>query len=329
METSTTPSADTPPPITHIEFKAVMLLAVIAALIVSFLLYVAYARGVFESTQQLILKSNDSEGVLVGMDLTFSGFPIGRVRRIELDADGKARMVIDIPRKEAHWLRTSSIFTMERGMVGDTRIRAFSGVLSDPVLPENSEREVLRGDSNAEIPRLIASTRALLNNLENMTGPDSSINSSLANLQTVTEKLTGRYGLLTGVLGSEDNAKKIIATVDRTNTLLAKTDQRVFGANGLMDGAQATIGSAQATITSTQTAVEQINGLLSDARTSLKKVDAVLAEAQAVGANVRMASTDLGVLRAEVEISLHKVSQLMDEVNRKWPFARDTEIKLP
>lgn len=329
METPATPASDSPPPITHVEFKAVILLAVIAALVCGFLLYVAYARGVFESTQQLILKSNDSEGILVGMDLTFSGFPIGRVRRIELDADGKARMVIDIPRKEAHWLRTSSIFTMERGMVGETRIRAFSGVLTDPVLPENSEREVLRGDTNAEIPRLIASTRALLTNLENMTGPDSSINTSLANLQTMTEKLTGRYGVLTGVLGSEDNAKKIITTVDRTNALLAKTDQRVFGSNGLMDGAQATLGSAQATLSSTQATVEQLNGLLTDARASLKKVDAVLAEAQAVGANVRIASTDLGALRAEVEISLRKVSQLMDEVNRIWPFARDTEIKLP
>jgi phospholipid/cholesterol/gamma-HCH transport system substrate-binding protein len=329
METPDHLTTDSPPPITRVEFKAVMLLAVIATLICGFLLYVAYARGVFESTQQLILKSNDSEGILVGMDLTFSGFPIGRVRRIELDVDGKARIVIDIPRKEAHWLRTSSIFTMERSMVGETRIRAFSGVLTDPVLPENSEREVLRGDTNAEIPRLIASARALLNNLENMTGPDSSINTSLTNLQTMTEKLTGRYGVLTGVLGSEDNAKKIITTVDRTNALLAKADQRVFGANGLMDGAQATLGSAQATLSSTQATVEQINGLLTDARVSLKKVDAVLAEAQAVGANVRIASTDLGVLRAEVEISLHKVSQLIDEVNRKWPFARDTEIKLP
>jgi phospholipid/cholesterol/gamma-HCH transport system substrate-binding protein len=48
-----------------------------------------------------------------------------------------------------------------------------------------------------------------------------------------------------------------------------------------------------------------------------------------VGANARVASTDLGALRSEVELSLRKVSQLVDEVNRKWPFARDTELKLP
>ena len=299
----------------HVERKAIALLVMVTLLVCSFLLYVMVARGVFESTQQLVLISDDAEGVIVGMDLTFSGFPIGRVRRIELSPDGKARMVVDVSRKDAHWLRTSSIFTMERGMVGDTRIRAYSGILTDPPLPENAERVVLRGDASAEIPRIVSSTRALLENLENMTGPESSINASLGHLKTVTERLSGRYGLLTGVLGSEDKAKKIIDALDRTNTLLAKADQRVFGAKGLMDGSQA--------------AVTELTGVLTDVRASLKKVDAVLAEAQAVGANARVATTDLGALRAEVELSLRKVSQLVNEINSKWPFARDTELKLP
>jgi phospholipid/cholesterol/gamma-HCH transport system substrate-binding protein len=302
-------------PIAHIERKAAFLLVTVASLVLAFLGYVMYARGVFESTQQLVLLSDDSEGVMVGMDLTFSGFPIGRVRRIELATDGKARMVIDVPRKDAHWLRTSSIFTMERGMVGDTRIRAFSGILTDPPLPANSERTVLRGDTNAEIPRIVASTRALLENLENMTGSESSINASLKNLRSVTDKLNGRYGFLTVALGSEDKAKKIIAMLDQINGLLLKTDQRIYGANGVMDG--------------TQASVAQLTGLLTDARASLLKIDGVLAEAQVVATNARIASTDLGTLRAEVELSLRKVGQLVDEVNRKWPFARDMEIKLP
>jgi phospholipid/cholesterol/gamma-HCH transport system substrate-binding protein len=305
-----------------VERKAIALLILITALVVGFLLYVMVARGVFESTQQLVLVSDDSEGVIVGMDLTFSGFPIGRVRRIELAADGKARIVIDVPRKDARWLKTSSIFTMERGMVGETRLRAFSGILTDPPLPENAERGLLRGDTSAEIPRIVASARALLENLDNMTRSDSSINASLTNLQTVTGRLSGPYGVLTGVLGSEDNAKKIVATLDNTNALLRKADQRIFGTKGIMDSTQATVDGSQA-------AVAQLTQLLTEVRASLQKVDAVLVEAQAVGANARVASADLGVLRAEVEMSLRKVSQLVEEVNRKWPFARDTEIKLP
>ncbi|MFT5532900.1 MAG: phospholipid/cholesterol/gamma-HCH transport system substrate-binding protein [Burkholderiaceae bacterium] len=301
--------------VAHVEFKAVVLLVVMTTLIISFLVYVMYARGVFESTQRLVLVSDDSEGVLVGMDLTFSGFPIGRVQRIELSPDGKARILLDVPQKDAHWLRTSSIFTMERGMVGDTKIRAFTGIFSDPPLPPGAERSVLRGDTAAEIPRLVAAARSLLDNLGSMTASDSPLNTTLANVQDATAKLSGKYGLLGGALGDDENAKKLIATLDNVNTLLAKTDQRVFGKQGVMQDVQAT--------------VVQLNAVLTDARTSLTKVDAVLAEAQAVGANARVATNDLGALRAEVDASLRKVTSLVDEINRKWPFARDTQIKLP
>jgi phospholipid/cholesterol/gamma-HCH transport system substrate-binding protein len=58
-------------------------------------------------------------------------------------------------------------------------------------------------------------------------------------------------------------------------------------------------------------------------------VDAVLVEAQGIASNTREATVDLGSLRAEVEASLRKVDSLINEVNRKWPFARDTEIRLP
>ena len=48
----------------------------------------------------------------------------------------------------------------------------------------------------------------------------------------------------------------------------------------------------------------------------------------APGGNVRGATTDLDALRREVDTTVRKVESLVDEVNRKWPFARDTEIKL-
>lgn len=317
------------PLIPHVEFKATLLLVLTFALICGFLGYVMYARGVFEKTQLLVLVADDSEGAKVGMDLTFSGFPIGRVQRIELAEDGKARILVEVPQKDARWLRTSTVFTMESGLVGDTRIRAFTGVLDDPPLPAGATRPVLRGDASAEIPRLIATMRALLENLERMSGAESSLSASIANVRTVTERMKGRYGALAGVLGSEENAKKVISALDRTNALLgtvgevsakldrmlAKTDERVFGAAGVMD--------------ETQKAIAQLNAILRDARDSLKKADAVLAEAQAIGANTRAATADLAALRAEVEASLRKVAHLVNEINRKWPFARDTELKLP
>ena len=323
------PEPQPAPLIPHVEFKATLLLVLTFALISGFLGYVMYARGVFASTQRLVLVADDSEGAKVGMDLTFSGFPIGRVQRIELAEDGKARILIDVPREDARWLRISTVFTMERGLVGDTHLRAYTGVLDDPPLPDAAVRTVLRGDASAEIPHLISTARALLENLERMSSAGSSLDASLANVQSVTERMKGRYGALAGVLGGEDNARKVVTALDRANALLAsvgevsakldriigKTDERVFGPAGVMDETQKTI--------------VQLNAMLGDARESLKKADAVLAEAQAIGANAHAATTDLAALRAEVEASLRKVAHLVDEINRKWPFARDTQLKLP
>jgi len=299
----------------HVEAKAVILLVAIAALIVAFFVYVMYARGVFEPTQQLVLVADDSEGVIPGMDMTFAGFPIGRVRQVDLGKDGKVNILVDIPKTDAKWLRTTSVFTLESSVVGQTRLRAYSGILTDPPLPDKASRPVLRGDAAAEIPRLMSTARTLLENLENMTRPDSAIGTTLANAATFSGRLTGKYGVLGTALGGDEEAKKLLQTLQRVDAILAKTDRRVFGKNGVMDD--------------TQAAVRELNGMLQDARVTLQKVDAVLVEAQAVGANAKVATQDLGRLRGEVDASLRKVNRLVDEINRKWPFKRDEEIKLP
>jgi phospholipid/cholesterol/gamma-HCH transport system substrate-binding protein len=299
----------------HVETKALILLVVIGALIVAFFLYVMYARGVFEKTQQLTLVTDNSEGVIPGMDMSFAGFPIGRVRQVDLGKDGKVNILVDIPKDDAKWLRTTSVFTLESSVVGQTRLRAYSGILTDPPLPDKAQRPVLRGDAAAEIPRLLSTAHSLLENLQNMTQEGSAIANTLTNVETFSGRLTGRYGVLGTALGGDEEAKKLLQTLQRVDAILAKADQRVFGKNGVMDD--------------TQAAVRQLNGVLSDARTTLQKVDAVLVEAQAVGANAKVATQDLGRLRGEVDASLRKVNRLVDEINRKWPFKRDEEIKLP
>jgi phospholipid/cholesterol/gamma-HCH transport system substrate-binding protein len=310
--TTTDQSPDQP---AHVEAKAAILLVLMGALIVAFVLYVMYARGVFEPTQRLFLETDNSEGVAPGMDLTFAGFPIGRVSQVELSTDGKVRILIDVPSKDAKWLRMSSVFTLERSLVGETRLRAYSGVLTDPPLPAGSVRTVLRGDVSEQIPRMVASARELLENLVNITSPGSHVDATLANVDTITGRMAGRYGLLGGALGGDVEAKKMLETLDRVNALIARADQRVFGKHGVVDDSQ--------------DAIRQLNGLLKDARTTLQKVDSVLVEAQGVAANARTATSDLAPLRGEVEASLRKVNRLVDEINRKWPFAHDTEIKLP
>lgn len=308
----------------NLELKAALLLGLFVALVAATVLYLLYARGTFDATQRLVLVADDSEGVRVGMDMSFSGFPIGRVRRIELAADGSARILIDVPVKDAKWLRESSVFTLARSLVGGASLKAYSGVLTDPPLPDGAERRVLVGDATAELPRLVSETRDLIQNLSRLTASDSALALSLANVQTLTgqvaERASGPRGA-SGLLLGDADAKKVGTALDRVNLLLARIDGLTAKADAQLLGPQGLVGEGRATVV-------QLGGLLGDARETLKKVDALLGEAQAVAGNVRGATQDLDALRSEVDATVKKVEQLVDEVNRKWPFQRDTELKL-
>jgi phospholipid/cholesterol/gamma-HCH transport system substrate-binding protein len=315
---------DTPPaaaPVSNVEAKALLLLVLFVLMVGGAALYLLYARGAFEATQRLVLIAEDSEGVRVGMDLTFAGFPVGRVRRIELADDGNARILVDVARKDARWLRETSVFTLTRSLVGGANLRAYTGLLTGPELADGAERTVLIGDTAAELPKLVSSARELIDNLTRLTAPDGALAASLANVQTLTERLQGPRGAAGILFGNDGDAKKLSEAIARTNTLLARLD-------GIAARADAQVLGPDGLLPETRTTVRQLNTLLGEARGTLKKVEALLGEAQGIASDVRGATTDLGALRQEVDATVRKVEQLVDEVNRKWPFARDNELKL-
>ncbi|TCJ15045.1 MCE family protein [Parasulfuritortus cantonensis] len=317
------------PLIKNLEFKVGLLLVLTLLLAVTFLVYALYVRGAFERTNRLTLVTENAEGVEAGMTMTYAGFPVGRVKRMDLTETGQVRIEMAIPVKDAKWLRETSVFTLEKSIVGGAKIRAFSTDLKAPLLPNGAERPLYTGDAAKDLPEIMAEVKSILANVNAITKADSSLSQSLAHVKTVTERMAGQYGVLGGMLGEPENAAKVVQTIDHANTLvtslngvsqkadgiLGKTDQRMFGKDGVMDEAQK--------------AVVQINGILGDVRDSLKKADAILANGQAISANVKDATVDMAGLRAEVDDSLAKVNGLINEINRKWPFARDVEVKLP
>lgn len=330
MDHTTEASPDTLP--RSVQWRAALLLVLMAVVLTGAALYLMWARGAFETTQPLYLTTDDSDGVMVGMDMTFSGFPIGRVRRIELARGGVVRIQVDVPVKDAHWLRQSSVFTLEKGLVGGARLRAFTGVLDDAPLPAGAERIVLRGDVTAEIPKMVSDARDVLQNVSHLTAAQSALARTLGELNTFAARLNagqggGVMGALTGnpadarrvselLARAGQLAKNLDAVATRTDALLHKADQQVLGQQGL--------------VADTHASVRQLNALLQDARRSVAQVDGVLKDVQGVTTNVRGATDNLGDLRADVEASLRKIDALLAELNRSWPFApKNKEVTLP
>ncbi len=324
------------PLIKNLEFKVGLLVGLTVLLGLGLAIYGLYARGLFEPTQTLRLTAPNAEGVTVGMPVSFSGFPIGEVKRMDLTEDGKVLIEVAIPKRDAKWLRHNSQFTLEKGLIGGAKIKAHTADLKEKPLADGATLPLLTGEDPTDIAVLKQRVQTLLDNVVAMTQAEAPINRTLGNVETMTGRMAGEYGVLGGVMGSPEKAEQVVKIIQQANTLmgnvngislkvdgmLAKADTQVFGPDGVMDH--------------TRQSVAQVNRMLGEVRESLKKADAILASAQTASAdvavitgNVKEATTDMAQLRVEIDDSVRKVNHLINEINKKWPFARDVEIRTP
>lgn len=325
--------------------QARLLLIALLVMLIGLGGYILYARGMFEATQTLVLITDDSEGVTVGTDMTFAGFPLGRVTRLELAPDGRARIVVSIPKRNANWLRQSSIFTIERNMIGAVRIRAYSGILDDPELNDGAERQLIRGDAFGEIQKLVQPIQELLDRLVQ-----------------VVETMQGPQGALRLIFGNAQDARRVVSAIERTEILLENLNRQVFGVNNqensglvrashdtilelktllsqtresvdkvnqILNESKQSVSNVNAILDDTKEAVGKVNTILDDSKETVGKVNAILDEGQVIAENARKASNDLDLLRSEIDSNLRKIDSLIEDISRKWPFAKDPQIKLP
>lgn len=305
-----------------LHFKVGLFTAASLLLAGIFVVYLLHARGFFEKTFHLQLAAASADGVAPGVPVVFSGIEIGRVTTLGLNDDGGIIIRAEFLERNAKWLKENSTFTLDKPFVGGAKIRVDSPDLDAPALPDNSTMLLLTSDISKEIPALVERVKAILANVEHLTRKDGEINATLANVQTVTGRMTGEYGMLEGVLGSPEKARAVTDSLDKTRALItkldamtAKTDQWLFAQDGMAEQTRASLA--------------QVRLMLDDAQSSLKKADAVMANAVEISADVKEGTQDIVKLRAEIDDAVRKANALVNEINKKWPFARDPEVKLP
>lgn len=305
-----------------LHFKVGLFAAASLLLAGIFIVYLLHARGFFEKTFHLQLAAASADGVAPGVPVVFSGIEIGRVTTLGLNENGGIIIHTEFLSRNAKWLKENSSFILDKPIVGGAKIRVDSPDLRAPALPDNATMLLLTSDISKEIPALVERVKAILANVEYLTRKDGEINATLANVKTVTGRMTGEYGVLEGVLGSPEKARAVTDSLDKTRALItkldamtAKTDQWLFAQDGMAEQTRASLA--------------QVRLMLNDAQSSLKKADAVMANAVEISANVKDGTQDIAKLRAEIDDAVRKANGLINEINKKWPFAREPEVKLP
>lgn len=299
----------------NMHFKVGLFAAASLLLAGAFMVYLLHARGFFEDTFHLQLAAASADGVAPGVPVVFSGIEIGSVTSLGLNDSGGIVIHTEFLERNAKWLKENSTFTLDKPIVGGAKIRVESPDLGAPALPDNSTMLLLTSDISKEIPVLVERVKAILANVEHMTRKDGEINATLGNLKTMTGRMTGEYGMLEGLLGSPEKARAVTDSLEKVRTLTAKldslagkTDQWLYAQDGL---------------------AEQVTLMLNDAQASLKKADEVMANAVEISADVKEGTQDIASLRAEIDDAVRKANALVNEINKKWPFAREPEVKLP
>ena len=313
----------------NLHLKVGLFVVTVLVLALAFLVYVLHARGFFEQRMQLQLAAASADGIVPGMPLTFSGMPIGQVTSVNLNEAGGIVIKAEISQSGAKWLRTDSIFSLDKPLVGGAKIKVSSPNLSSARMPDQATVLLQVSDPAQEIPALIERAKNILANVEHITRRDGELNSTLANTKTITGRMSGKYGVLEGVLGSEENARPVVNSLKnlesltarlnevsaKVDAMLVKTDRWLFAEDGVSEQSKA--------------ALSQVRAMLVEAQGSLKRVDELLKNAVDISASVKDGTQDLAKLRADVDDSVRKANDLLNDINRMWPFGQDKDLKLP
>ncbi|MDO9009660.1 MAG: MlaD family protein [Thiobacillus sp.] len=295
----------------------------------AFLLYLMYARGYFEHTYRLQLAAASADGVAPGMPLVFSGIQIGSVTSLGLNDGGGIVIQLELQESQAKWLKQDSVYTLDKPLLGSPKISVDSGNLGGEPLPENSTMLLLTPDISKDIPLLITRVNAILANVEHITRKDGEVNTSLANIQTVTGRMTGEYGMLESVLGSPEKARSVTDSLEQTRALIGKLDSLALKMDSLAGKTDQWLFAPDGVAASTRDSLAQIRLMLDDAQSSLKKADALMSNAVAISADVKAGTQDFAALRTEIDDAVRKANALVNQINKIWPFAREPEVKLP
>ena len=312
-----------------LHFKVGLFAAASLLLAGAFVVYLLHARGFFEDTFHLQLAAASADGVAPGVPVVFSGIEIGRVTTLGLNEEGGIVIRAEFRERNAKWLKENSTFTLDKPIVGGAKIRVDSPDLDAPALPDNATMLLLTSDISKELPALVERVKAVLDNVEHLTRKDGEINATLANLQTVTGRMTGEYGMLESILGSPEKARAVTDSLDKTRALISRLDSLALKVDGMAAKADQWLFAPDGVAEQTDASLVQIRLMLNDAQSSLKKADAMMTNAVAISADVKEGTQDIATLRAEIDDAVSKANALVNKINRIWPFASDPEVKLP
>ncbi|MDI9569345.1 MAG: hypothetical protein QM278_01205 [Pseudomonadota bacterium] len=306
-----------------VEHKVGIFIIATVLLALAGLAYMAYKKGVFQAETTYVVSSRTGDGLSVGMPLYFSGFKIGKVKELELSEEGLVMIRISIPDNHAKWIRSDSKFLLEKPLIGAARLTvATKNMMSAPLSPQTAAVLTEVNDINDAIQRvqpILDQLAAITENVAALTNrladPQGEMTKILKHSEKLTASLSARDSLLEMALGDRKSVRDFHASLrntrqitDQVIVLLRKTDEDVYGKDGVLPMVVKALRELAANLVKTGATLDNVVKITSDAADSTK---------------------DLKLLRSDIDSAANSLNRLLDELNRKMPFRTEPRIELP
>jgi phospholipid/cholesterol/gamma-HCH transport system substrate-binding protein len=257
------------------------------------------------------------------MPVFFAGFRIGRVDQLELNDQGLVIIKIKVPRRHVKWIRTNSVFSLYKPLIGSPRLIISTENLASPILPEDKVLElVVVNDINEAIKQLtpiIEEVGKIVSHIETITGnladPKGSVNMILRNAEQVTANFKDKKSIADMALGDpetvkslHESVKKIRDILTKLDTMAGKTDVELYGKDGVLP---------------------LVRSVLADVLVKLKKLDKALENVTQVTSDAAASTKDLHLLRNDIDATIQSIGQTVKDLDRIIPLKKEKEIKLP
>lgn len=304
------------------EVKVGLFIVVTVLAVVVGIAYMAYKKGLFRTEEIYTLSSRNGDGLSVGMPLFFAGFKIGKISELDLDDHGLVLVSVRVPSQHTKWLRADSIFVLERPLIGSAQLKVVTNNIHSPPLSPKMVPMIQEVDDINEAIRkiqpIIEKAGVIAANIEaitsNIANPQGDVNKLLRNAEKLSEKLATE-SFLDVAVGDRESVEAVRASLKNTRaitsqveTILKKTDEELYGKNGVMP---------------------RVIKILGELSADLAKVGRTLDNVEKISGEAADSAKDLRLLRSEIDAAVNSLNNLIKELSRKLPFRSEPKIKLP
>jgi phospholipid/cholesterol/gamma-HCH transport system substrate-binding protein len=280
----------------NIPFKVGLFIVITSAMIVSFIGYVAYKKGIFAKEHSFLLSSKSGENLTEGMPVVFSGFKIGRVDSLELNASGIVMIKIKVPDQHVKWIRSDSVFVLEKPLIGSARLIVATANLQSPMLPETAVPQIV--ESN-DINDVVKSVKPILEKISGI----------IDHVEKLTANLADPGGDMAKIMNHTKSAsQQVDGILKKIDVMAAKTDDRIYGREGVL---------------------AQVQTILKELIAKLRKLDPVIDNIQKISSDTTETTKDLKLLRQDIDVMVNDISSMVSDIDKLIPLKKETQPKLP